>query len=164
VTGDAPPYDRSSWTSVKHTLGCVGVCGVCVWCVGVWCVGVWVCVGVCYRSVLGGRRRRPSQSLPFLSSPLLPFPPPLPSPHAPGPDQSAATRVPFGFAISCCTARVLSARWPLASLDFPNLPYLIETFPDGTVLRLTQSNAIVRHLGREFGLAGKTECVPWRVF
>ncbi len=29
-------------------------------------------------------------------------------------------------------------------LAFPNLPYLIQTNPDGTQLKLTQSNAIVR--------------------
>ncbi|XP_040854595.1 glutathione S-transferase Mu 1-like isoform X1 [Ochotona curzoniae] len=37
-------------------------------------------------------------------------------------------------------------------LDFPNLPYLI----DGTH-RLTQSNAIVRYLGRKHNLCGETE-------
>ena len=37
-------------------------------------------------------------------------------------------------------------------LDFPNLPYLI----DGNI-KVTQSNAILRYLGRKFGLDGKTE-------
>lgn len=37
-------------------------------------------------------------------------------------------------------------------LDFPNLPYLI----DGC-LRITQSNAILRHLGRKFGLLGRSD-------
>ena len=37
-------------------------------------------------------------------------------------------------------------------LDFPNLPYLI----DGSI-KVTQSNAILRYLGRKFGLDGKTE-------
>ncbi|XP_058515990.1 glutathione S-transferase Mu 2-like isoform X2 [Ochotona princeps] len=37
-------------------------------------------------------------------------------------------------------------------LDFPNLPYLI----DGTH-KLTQSNAIVRYLGRKHNLCGETE-------
>ena len=37
-------------------------------------------------------------------------------------------------------------------LDFPNLPYLI----DGDV-KLTQSNAILRYLGRKLGLMGETE-------
>jgi len=42
-------------------------------------------------------------------------------------------------------------------LPFPNLPFLIQTNPDGSILRLTQSNSIVRHLGRLAGLCGKTE-------
>ncbi|XP_040854590.1 glutathione S-transferase Mu 1-like isoform X2 [Ochotona curzoniae] len=37
-------------------------------------------------------------------------------------------------------------------LDFPNLPYLI----DGTH-KLTQSNAILRYLGRKYNLCGETE-------
>ncbi|XP_040851567.1 glutathione S-transferase Mu 1-like isoform X1 [Ochotona curzoniae] len=45
----------------------------------------------------------------------------------------------------------LSEKFKL-DLDFPNLPYLI----DGTH-RLTQSNAIVRYLGRKHNLCGETE-------
>ncbi|XP_061435986.1 glutathione S-transferase Mu 1-like [Lethenteron reissneri] len=37
-------------------------------------------------------------------------------------------------------------------LDFPNLPYLL----DGDV-KLTQSNAILRHIARKHGLVGQTE-------
>merc|ERR1712020_557720 len=37
-------------------------------------------------------------------------------------------------------------------LDFPNFPYLI----DGDI-KITQSNAILRYLGRKFDLDGKTE-------
>ena len=37
----------------------------------------------------------------------------------------------------------------LGDYPFPNLPYLI----DGD-LKMTQSNAIIRHLGRKFGLTG----------
>ena len=37
-------------------------------------------------------------------------------------------------------------------LDFPNLPYYI----DGNV-KLTQSNAILRHLGRQHGLYGSND-------
>merc|ERR1711935_690279 len=43
-------------------------------------------------------------------------------------------------------------------LDFPNLPYLI----DGNI-KVTQSNAILRYLGRKFGLDGKTEADKVRV-
>ncbi|XP_040854544.1 glutathione S-transferase Mu 1 isoform X3 [Ochotona curzoniae] len=45
----------------------------------------------------------------------------------------------------------LSEKFKLG-LDFPNLPYLI----DGTH-RLTQSNAILRYLGRKHNLCGETE-------
>merc|ERR1712241_1148406 len=41
---------------------------------------------------------------------------------------------------------------PNLGLDFPNLPYLI----DGNI-KITQSNAVLRYLGRKFGLDGKTE-------
>lgn len=41
---------------------------------------------------------------------------------------------------------------PNLGLDFPNLPYLI----DGDV-RISQSMAIIRYLGRKYGLDGKTE-------
>jgi len=41
---------------------------------------------------------------------------------------------------------------PKLGLDFPNLPYLI----DGEV-KLTQTHAIMRYLGRKFNLAGATE-------
>jgi glutathione S-transferase len=42
------------------------------------------------------------------------------------------------------------------AFPFPNLPYLIDkTGPDE--IRLTQSNAILRHLGRQFDLYGDTE-------
>ncbi|GFY41279.1 glutathione S-transferase [Trichonephila inaurata madagascariensis] len=37
-------------------------------------------------------------------------------------------------------------------LDFPNLPYYI----DGNI-RITQSTAILRYLGRKYGLDGKNE-------
>lgn len=43
-------------------------------------------------------------------------------------------------------------------LDFPNLPYLI----DGDV-RITQSNAILRYIGRKHDLLGKTETERVRV-
>lgn len=43
-------------------------------------------------------------------------------------------------------------------LDFPNLPYYI----DGEV-KLTQSQAILRHLARKYGLDGKTEADKCRV-
>lgn len=40
-------------------------------------------------------------------------------------------------------------------LPFPNLPFLLQTNPDGSLLRLTQSNSIVRvgDLARPEGLA-----------
>ncbi|XP_040574939.1 glutathione S-transferase Mu 3 [Lepeophtheirus salmonis] len=44
------------------------------------------------------------------------------------------------------------------SLDFPNLPYYI----DGDV-KLTQSNAIIRHIARKNDLCGKTENDKWKV-
>lgn len=37
-------------------------------------------------------------------------------------------------------------------MEFPNLPYYIETKPDGSKLKLSQSIAILRHLGRKHGL------------
>jgi len=37
-------------------------------------------------------------------------------------------------------------------LDFPNLPYLLDSD-----VKITQSNAIMRYLGRKFGLVGETE-------
>jgi len=43
-------------------------------------------------------------------------------------------------------------------LDFPNLPYLY----DGDI-KLTQSNAILRHLGRKHNMVGKTEKEKARV-
>lgn len=43
-------------------------------------------------------------------------------------------------------------------LEFPNLPYLI----DGDI-KITQSNAILRYLGRKFDLDGKTEVDKVRV-
>ena len=43
-------------------------------------------------------------------------------------------------------------------LDFPNLPYLI----DGDV-KITQSNAIMRYLGRKAGMDGQTETEKIRV-
>ena len=39
-------------------------------------------------------------------------------------------------------------------LDFPNLPYLI----DGDV-RITQSSAILRYIGRQFDLLGGSICL-----
>lgn len=49
----------------------------------------------------------------------------------------------------------LSAEWfkvkPTIEVDFPNLPYLF----DGDI-KMTQSLAILRHLGRKFNLAPKT--------
>merc|ERR1739848_726948 len=47
---------------------------------------------------------------------------------------------------------------PNLGLDFPNLPYLI----DGNI-KITQSNAVLRYLGRKFGLDGKTEVDKVRV-
>lgn len=44
-----------------------------------------------------------------------------------------------------------------AAMDFPNLPYYVETRPDGTKLKLTQSLAITRHLARKFDLVVKGE-------
>jgi glutathione S-transferase len=41
-------------------------------------------------------------------------------------------------------------------LDFPNLPYLVDTSPAHEV-RITQSNSIIRYLGRRFGLYGESE-------
>ena len=43
-------------------------------------------------------------------------------------------------------------------LDFPNLPYLL----DGE-MKLTQTNAILRYLGRKYDLEGKTETDKGRV-
>jgi len=43
-----------------------------------------------------------------------------------------------------------------AGLQFPNLPYMIETKPDGSKLKLTQSVAIIRHIARKVGLDAKT--------
>ncbi|XP_018021556.1 glutathione S-transferase [Hyalella azteca] len=43
-------------------------------------------------------------------------------------------------------------------LDLPNLPYYI----DGDV-KLTESSAIIRHLGRKTGLAGATEQEKMRI-
>eukprot|EP00735_Rhodelphis_limneticus_P002260 TRINITY_DN13066_c0_g1::TRINITY_DN13066_c0_g1_i1::g.10698::m.10698 TRINITY_DN13066_c0_g1::TRINITY_DN13066_c0_g1_i1::g.10698 ORF type:complete len:250 (-),score=91.88,sp/P48774/GSTM5_MOUSE/52.51/3e-79,GST_N/PF02798.15/2.1e-17,GST_C/PF00043.20/1.6e-13,GST_C/PF00043.20/4.3e+03,GST_C_2/PF13410.1/3.3e-08,GST_C_3/PF14497.1/2e-07,GST_N_3/PF13417.1/0.00016,GST_N_2/PF13409.1/0.031 TRINITY_DN13066_c0_g1_i1:151-861(-) len=42
--------------------------------------------------------------------------------------------------------------------DFPNLPYLIDD-----EVKLTQSNAILRYLGRKFGLEGGTEAEKQRI-
>jgi len=43
-------------------------------------------------------------------------------------------------------------------LDFPNLPYLV----DGAV-KLSQTHAIMRYLGRKYDLVGKNEEEMWRV-
>jgi glutathione S-transferase len=40
--------------------------------------------------------------------------------------------------------------------SFPNIPYLVDKTGSGTV-RLTQSNAIMRHLGRRFNLYGQDD-------
>ncbi|MGI9317680.1 MAG: glutathione S-transferase [bacterium] len=42
------------------------------------------------------------------------------------------------------------------AFPFPNLPYLIDTFSPNEI-RLTQSNAIMRYLGRRFNLYGDSE-------
>jgi glutathione S-transferase len=43
-------------------------------------------------------------------------------------------------------------------LDFPNLPYWVEYHPTSgePTLRITQSNAILRHLARKYNLMGQT--------
>ncbi|XP_040851549.1 glutathione S-transferase Mu 1-like isoform X2 [Ochotona curzoniae] len=57
----------------------------------------------------------------------------------------------MGDGPDCDISQWLSEKFKLG-LDFPNLPYLI----DGTH-KLTQSNAIVRYLGRKHNLCGETE-------
>lgn len=44
-----------------------------------------------------------------------------------------------------------------AAMDFPNLPYLIEKQADGTTLKMTQSNAILKHFARKHDLVVKGE-------
>lgn len=45
-------------------------------------------------------------------------------------------------------------------VDFPNLPYLLD---EENNVRLSQSNAILRHLGRKYKLDGKTEQEKMRI-